>query len=107
TSPANGAVFPAPGAFTLQAQAADSSGQIEQINFYQNGVLLASASNNPAALPLQNLAPGSYTYIAKAPDNLGLTIDSAPVSIQVQATVGVSVINFDSLNASSGAVGGT
>ncbi|MGA2176288.1 MAG: immunoglobulin domain-containing protein [Verrucomicrobiota bacterium] len=103
---ANNTSLSAPGQVTLTAQASEVNASISEIDFYEGQNLIGGAFGSPAALALQNLAPGTYSFTAVATDNNGAVRSSTPVTVTVNTSSGVSVINFDSLDTSSGAVGG-
>jgi len=85
-SPTNGAVFIAPASFTLLADAQDAGGVIRVMEFFFGTNALAKVTNEaPYFVVLTNLAPGNYTFYAKATDGCGLTATSAPVTITVAA----------------------
>jgi hypothetical protein len=97
----------APGQITLQAEASEIGGVISQLSIYENENLLATTTNaTNATLGLANLAAGTYTFTTVASDGT-YSHTSAPLIVQVAAAAGIQVINFDTLNASGGAVGGT
>jgi Bacterial Ig domain/Immunoglobulin domain/PKD-like domain len=84
-SPTNGAVFIAPGAFTVLADAQDVDGTVTNVAFYLFTTnFLGNATNAPYFVEQTNLPAGSYTYIARAWDNLGATGVSSPVTVSVQ-----------------------
>ncbi len=84
TSPTNGAVFFAPASFTLLADAHDPDGSVAKVEFFTGTNKLSEAtSGEPYFTVLTNLPVGSYTYYAKATDNLDATGVSSPVSISV------------------------
>ena len=103
TLSANNMSGAAPGRLTLSTQASAST---TEIDFYEGQTLISSSFGASATLPLQDLAPGTYNFTAVASDNNGSASSSTPVSFTVTPSPGVSVINFDSLDTSSGAVGG-
>jgi RHS repeat-associated protein len=94
TAPTNGATYTAPATITLSATAADSDGTIAKVEFYNGTTLLGVASANPPALTLSGVAAGSYTYTAKAYDNLGASTVSAPISISVTNATSSSNIYY-------------
>ena len=101
----------APATVTLTADASIQGGEIATIDFYENGNYLDTIAGDNGSVTLNNLAPGTFSFTAVATDtnaNTGsaITRSSAPAVVTVAAQAGVSVINFDALDASGGAVGG-
>ncbi len=84
-SPTNGAVFIAPADFTVLADARDVDGTVTNVQFFEGttNALGETAGPAPYCIILTNVPVGSYTFRAKATDNLGATGDSAPVTISV------------------------
>ncbi len=87
TAPANGSSFPAPAGFTLAAAAADSDGTVAKVEFYQGATKLGEDTSAPYAHAVSGLPAGSYSFTARATDNLGATASSAAVGITVDAPV--------------------
>ncbi|MGA2749679.1 MAG: Ig-like domain-containing protein [Verrucomicrobiota bacterium] len=106
-------ILSAPGSMTLTATASEPDGQISRIDFYEGQNYLGSAvapalgSLTNASLRLANLAAGTYTFTAVATDNSDAVRSSDALNVTVAATANVQVINFDTLDTSAGAVGGT
>jgi hypothetical protein len=100
TAPANNAVFAAPASFALQASATDSDGSVSQVEFLQNGQVLASTNVAPYGFAVSNLAVGSYSFAARATDDKGATTTSAPVAVNVAAPPQVTM----STSAASGRI---
>jgi hypothetical protein len=83
-SPTNGAVFIAPANFTVLAEASDVDGTVTNVEFFLSGTnKIGESSTAPYFVLETNLGPGTYTFTAKATDNLGATGVSAPVRITV------------------------
>jgi hypothetical protein len=110
TSPVNNAMVSAPANVALTAAAGDSDGTISRVEFYRDGVLIAtvttpttgSASSGTWTASDLNVGVGYYTYMAKAYDNA-----SPPgVMTSAAATVSVSAINTSSINVAAQANGG-
>ena len=107
-TPREGTRFTAPADVTVEASASDSDGSISQIRFYLGSTLVGSAiGDTSATTTLSRLAPGNYTIRAVAEDNGGAVRSSLPVTFTVDPAPGITVINFDALDASSKNVGGT
>lgn len=104
TSPTNAQYFPTNVSFTIKATAQNAVG----VGFYLDGVLLGT-SPGPTYLfqvPAGSVAPGGHFLQAIAVNSVGVTATSAVVQITLN-TPGTALINFDVLNTSAGAVGGT
>lgn len=85
TSPTPGATYTAPATIVIGANPADSDGSITQVDFYNGGTKLGTATTAPYQFTWSNVPAGSYTLTAVATDDLGASTVSAPVSIQVVA----------------------
>ena len=83
-SPSNGAVFTAPAAISITAQASDSDGSVVEVDFYSGTAFLGSATESPFSFTWNNVPAGSYTLTAKAVDNNGAATTSTPVNITVK-----------------------
>jgi parallel beta-helix repeat protein len=79
----------APATVALRAQAVDLDGSVARVEFYAGGVLLGEDTTAPYDYPVTNVAAGTYSYTAKAYDNLGAAGTSAelPVTITPPAAV--------------------
>ena len=94
-SPTNGAVFPGPTNLMLYVRAAESTGTVATVQFFENNVSLGIVSNAAQAVftnistePLfallwSNAPSGSYALTALATDTLGNTATSSVVNITV------------------------
>jgi plastocyanin len=83
TNPANNAKFRAPANILLQATATDPGGSVANVQFYSNEVFCGSAPTAPYNFMLSNVAPGNYSFTARALDNGGLSATSALVNVSV------------------------
>ncbi len=83
---------------TLQASAYDSDGTIQQVEFFQNGLLIGGTNQSPYTLTWQQPEVGEYQLTALATDNHGTATYSAPVSIKVLDNEQVFYIHTDHLN---------
>jgi hypothetical protein len=91
TAPANGAVFNAPAAITLTANAADSNGTVSKVDFYDGATLLGTDTTSPYSLALTGVVAGTHNYTAKATDNLGGVTTSTVIAVTVNALPTVSI----------------
>ena len=85
TSPANGASFTASANIAISANASDSDGSINRVEFYQGTTLIGTATVSPYTINWNNVAAGNYSLTARAVDNLGAATTSSPVSVTVNA----------------------
>ena len=83
TAPANGTSLINPASFTLTASASDPDGTVTKVEYYINGVLAGSATASPYSLARPNVGLGTYSIFARAYDNLGITTDSTPITVNV------------------------
>ena len=73
SAPVTGALYGAPASVLLEATAsASSSGRsIARVEFYAGADLIGSASSAPYSFTWSNVPAGSYSFTARATDNLG------------------------------------
>ncbi|MFN8009042.1 MAG: Ig-like domain-containing protein [Terriglobia bacterium] len=83
TNPLNGASLNAPANITLTANAFDSDGSINMVEFFNGSTKIGQANNSPYTLIWNNVWAGSYSLTAKATDNRAATTTSAVVTITV------------------------
>ncbi len=83
TAPSSGATWLAPASFSLNATATDSDGSIAKVEFFQGSTKIGEDLTPPFNLAVSALGFGSYSYTARASDNLGATMISAAVTIIV------------------------
>jgi RHS repeat-associated protein len=91
TTPTNGTSFTATANVTITATASASNGSINRVEFYQGSSLIGTSTASPYTISWNNVAAGSYTLKARAIDNSGVSTDSNPVSITVNAPPAVSI----------------
>jgi len=82
TSPANNASFTAPASITINANASDD-GSVSKVEFFNGTTSLGTDATAPYSFTWSNVTAGTYSIIAKATDNLGLTSTSPVVNISV------------------------
>jgi plastocyanin len=92
TNPTNGAVLSAPATIALAATASDSDGSVANVQFFNGSASLASVTNSPYSVVVNNLGAGDYTFSAVANDNGGL---SATNAIVVHVVTAVPVVLSD------------
>ncbi len=69
TSPQSGATFTAGATIDITANASDSDGTIERVEFYNGNTLLGQDTSSPYSYSWTNVSEGSYTITVKAFDN--------------------------------------
>jgi parallel beta-helix repeat protein len=92
TSPRAGS-YAAPASLTLTANVSDPDGTIARVEYYRGSTLVGQATAAPYTVNMGPLTAGSYVLTAKAFDNLGMTMTSAPVSITVAQAPTVSLVS--------------
>lgn len=85
TSPANNAVFSEGDQITISANAIDSDGTIQKVDFYLGATLIGTNYSSPYSLTWTAGTAGTYQVKAIATDNLGATATSPLVSVTVNA----------------------
>jgi len=83
TSPAAGTSVAAPGTLVLKANALDTDGTVQEVQFTANGVAIASVTSAPYELPVEVRTPGTVNLAAIAVDNWGARGTSAPVVLTI------------------------
>ena len=73
TSPASGATFTAPAAFTVTANASDPENELARVEFTRNGTLVGTDTTAPYSLALSGVPAGTHTLVATAWDADGLS----------------------------------
>lgn len=84
TAPAIGATFVLPATIALAAAASDTDGSVSRVDFLANGSVLASLTSPPYVYGWDATSPGSYTLAARATDNAGGVVTSAPVAVTLR-----------------------
>lgn len=79
-----------PATFTLEAEAVDGDGTVTEVQFLRNGVVVGTDTTAPFSYTETGLTNGSYSYIARAVDNL----EAAGVSTAKVITVGYDPNNI-------------
>ena len=68
---------------TIAAEASDTDGSIERVEFYASGSKIGEDNLAPYSFDWQNTVPGEYSLTAKVVDDLGAVGFSTPISISV------------------------
>jgi hypothetical protein len=83
TQPAAGERFAAPATVVLTATATDSDGTVKGVEFLQGSTVVGSSATPPYTTTVPALPVGSYTFTARAVDDLNGVGISAPVTVEV------------------------
>lgn len=87
TAPPNNALYHAPANITVNATAsAPAPATIARVEFYANGTLIGTDTTASYSIAWSGVAAGTYTLIARAVDNGGVSTDSAPFTVTISAT---------------------
>lgn len=100
TSPSSGAMYAAPAAVTLTAEASDRDGSITKVEFYNGSALLSTVTSGTAvgtstaiksySYNWSNVPAGTYGITARAYDNKG-AVSASTVQFTVNAAPSVSL----------------
>ncbi len=93
TNPAANAVFSAPANVNVGANAEESGGTVDSVQFFTNNVSFGTVSAAPFTLTADNLAAGAYSLTAVA-TAAGISTTSSPVNITVVTPITVGLTNF-------------
>ena len=83
TAPISGTSLTAPASVTISASASDIDGTIASLEFYNGSVFLGTDNTAPYTITVTNLSAGTYSFSAKAIDNLGASSISTTSSVTV------------------------
>ena len=89
--PYPGQVHLAPGAVRIMANPALGTGEVAQVDFYGDDVLLGSRSAAPYVHLWKGVGVGRHTVSARVTDAAGVTVSSAPVTVSVVAGAALQV----------------
>lgn len=105
TSPANGGGFSAPAAIALTASAVDLDGTVAKVEFFNGSEKIGEDTTAPYEVSWSNVAAGSYTLLATATDDEGLTTTSNPVSVVVNPAPVLPVVTIAATTETAGEYG--
>ena len=83
TNPENNATFEAPATITVEANAADSDGNVVSVAFYNGSTLLTTDNTAPYTYTWSAVGEGNYTLTAVATDNKNATTTSTAIQVVV------------------------
>ena len=87
TGPGEGSSFTSPTTVTVTADASDSDGTVQQVDFYADGVYLGTSASAPYAFTWNLVPDQSHFLSARAWDNQGAFATSCPVSLYVAGSL--------------------
>ena len=76
---------PLPREMSLRANVEANGVTVRRVDFYADGELVGTGESAPWTVPWTNPWPGSYSIVATATDQNGLTINSAPTVVNFAA----------------------
>lgn len=82
--PDNSSFATPPGIISIRADAFDSDGSVQQVDFFAGVNLIGSSTGTPFLIQWTNTVIGAYTLTAVATDNAGARGTSAPVHITIR-----------------------
>jgi len=82
-NPVDQATFSASQNISIAANASDVDGTVSQVDFFENGFLIGTATTSPYLVTWMNVGPGNYLLTAKVTDNIGNSSTSASRTIRV------------------------
>ncbi|MBK7999937.1 MAG: hypothetical protein IPK15_14780 [Verrucomicrobia bacterium] len=100
-SPTNGAAFVVPAVIEISGEASDSDGRVVEVEFYVNGVQVASRTAPPFSIRWTNNVPGVYSIRLEARDDSGWEVFSPRATVTL-ANSGPSIDVSASRRTSSG-----
>ena len=86
TNPPPSAVFTAPADIVLGANASDSDGSVNHVDFFQDGIKIGTDSAAPYAATATGIGAGNHTFSAVATDDKGATATNT-IAVNVSAHV--------------------
>ena len=89
SDPADSANFSAYDYVTIAADAADTDGSIVKVEYFLGSTKLGESTTSPYSMTWSNAPAGNHLVCARASDDCGATVTSAPVEIFVNGTGGV------------------
>jgi len=90
-APANKSFFVGPATITLLATAASSQGAVTQVQFFQNGSPVGTATQAPYSVTLTGVATGTYTFTAQVSDSTStVTSSAATVTVGTASTLRIT-----------------
>jgi len=91
TAPADSSIFTAPATFTLAATAADSDGSVTNLTLLSGSTVVGQSASGALAVTMTNQSAGTYTFLAVATDNRGLSLTSFPITVYITRNGGTLV----------------
>jgi gliding motility-associated-like protein len=95
TSPTNNTSLP-PGTVTISANAADTNGSVNKVEFFNGATKLGEDTSSPYSYSWTNVPAGTYKLTAKATDNQGGATTSSVVTITISSPNVMPTVNLTS-----------
>ena len=89
--PADGSVVALGELFVLRAEASDSDGVVERVEFLRDGSVFGQSTSAPYSVNVTGLSSGSYAFSARATDDDGASTLSSSVQVRVNAPPNVTI----------------
>lgn len=102
TSVTNGQNFKLGATIPLTVAASDLDGAVSNVDFYADGNLIGSTTNNPFSIAWSGATPGHHQLTAKATDNAGESSFSPPIEIYVFSGANILLGNMTNYPALQG-----
>jgi hypothetical protein len=83
--PVNNSTLTGPRNLVITVNANDLDGSVTKVEFFNGRVYLGQSTTPPFTFTVPNVAPGSYTFLARATDNSGATTLSTGSHVTLQA----------------------
>jgi hypothetical protein len=91
-NPANDSTYVPPASIMLFAEASDSDGTIQAVDFLAGDTVVGSVATRPYVFEWENMSLGVYTLRARATDNFGMQTLSTPVQVTIDYPAGYVVL---------------
>ncbi|HTL58068.1 MAG TPA: SGNH/GDSL hydrolase family protein [Candidatus Limnocylindrales bacterium] len=91
SSPLDGSSFNAPAEISLSASVVDNGTSIDEVGFFENGILIGTVTKAPYALTWSAASPGSYSVTATVTYNGNQSVTSTPITVAIAAPTGLPV----------------
>ncbi|MEO7411822.1 MAG: Ig-like domain-containing protein [Opitutaceae bacterium] len=90
-APTNGASYVSPAVVALAVSAGDLDGNVVKVEYFADATKIGESASSPFQVLWRDVLPGNYEITARATDNLGGSVTSMAVAIDVADNVPPSV----------------
>jgi hypothetical protein len=97
-NPADNSTYVPPASVMLLAEASDSDGTIQAVDFLAGETLVGSVAARPYLYEWSNVSLGVYSVRARATDNFGMQTLSAPVQVRIDYPPGYVILRDATLS---------